>query len=71
MLLAYNGGFKRHSKVFVQILNRSKGSVSHWVTVSNVNCLHDKKMVYHSACDDNNVLKVKFVDIQMHRNSNN
>ena len=83
--LAYNGGFKRHSNLFVQSLNRSKGSGSHWVTVSNINCLNDEIMVYDSAFDDlpldeqiviselvgtdSNVLKVKFADIQMQRNS--
>ena len=50
--LAYNGGFKRHSNLFVQSFNRSKGSGSHWVTVSNINCLIDEIMVYDSAFDD-------------------
>ena len=31
--LAYNGDFKRHSNLFVQSFNRSKGSGSHLVTV--------------------------------------
>ena len=83
--LAYNGGFKRHSNLFAQSFNRSKGSGSHWVTVSNINCLNDEIMVYDSAFDDlpldeqiviselvgtdSNVLKVKFADIQLQRNS--
>ena len=79
--LAYDGGFKRHSNLFVQIFNRSKGAGSHRVTLSNINCKHVEVMVYDSAFEalsldeqivvetDSNILKVKFADIQMQRNS--
>ena len=46
--LAYDGGFKRHSNLFVQIFNRSKQAGStHWVTLSNINCVHDEVMMYN------------------------
>ena len=45
--LAYSGGFKRHSNLFVQSFNRSKGSGTHWVTVSNINCLNDEITIQH------------------------
>ena len=41
--------FSRPRKHFI---NRSKGSGTHWVTVSNINCLNDEIMVYDSAFDD-------------------
>ena len=35
--------FQRHDKLFIQIINRSPGAGgSHWLTVSNINCMEDE-----------------------------
>ena len=69
--------FQRHDKLFIQIINRSPAAGgSHWLTVSNINCLQDEVCVYNLPFDDlphveelvvasltqvnSNMLKVKF-----------
>lgn len=82
--LAHQLDFQKHSKLFIQIINRTGGKGSHWLTVSNINCLHNEIGIYDSAFEDlpnmelavvaslveisESMLKVKFVDIQMQRN---
>ena len=79
--------FERHVKLFIQIINRSPGAGgSHWLTVSNINCLQDEVCVYDSSFDDlphveelvvaslvqanSNKLKVKFPKVAMQVNGN-
>ena len=79
--------FERHDKLFIQIINRSPGAGgSHWLTVSNINCLQDEVCVYDSSFDDlphveelvvaslvqaNSIkLKVKFPKVAMQVNGN-
>ena len=51
--LVYQLDFERHSKLFIQIINRSpQDGGSHWLTVSNINCLENTIKVYDSAYDD-------------------
>ena len=51
--LAVQLDIERHQKLFIQIINRSphtKGT--HWLTVSNINCMEDEVGIYDSAFDD-------------------
>ena len=54
-LCGRNRSFKRHSDLFIQIINRSPtGKGSHWITVSNLKALDLSKdiVVYDSAYTD-------------------
>ena len=54
-LCGRNRSFKRHSDLFIQIINRSPtGKGSHWITVSNLKALDLSKdiVVYDSAYED-------------------
>jgi len=50
--LAHQLDFQRHEKLFIQIINRNPGTGTHWLTVSNINCLENEIAVYDSAFDD-------------------
>ena len=51
--LAHQLDFGRHSRLFIQIINRSPNDGgSHWLTVSNINCLENTVKVYDSAYGD-------------------
>ena len=48
--LAYQLDFEKRSKLFIQINNRSPSDGgSHWLTVSNINCMEKTVKVYDSA----------------------
>ena len=51
--LAHQPDFDRHKKLFIQIINRSPiDGGSHWLTVSNINCMENTIKIYDSAyCD--------------------
>ena len=85
--LAVQLDFERHQKLFIQIINRSphtKGT--HWLTVSNINCMEDEVGIYDSAFDDlphneqlvvaslvkteKKILKAKFSNVYMQTNGN-
>ena len=45
--------FRKHRKQFIQIINRSlTDGGSHWLTVSNINCIENTIKIYDSAYDD-------------------
>ena len=51
--LAHQLDFERHSRLFIQVINRSPNDGgSHWLTVSNINCLENTVKVYDSAYGD-------------------
>ena len=79
--------FERHDNLFIQIINIGPGAGwSHWLTVSNINCLQDEVCVYDSPFDDlphveelvvtslvqanSNKLKVNFPKVAMQVNGN-
>ena len=79
--------FKRHQKLFIQIINRSPDTKgTHWLTVSNINCMEEEVSIYDSAFDDlphneqlvvaslvkteKEILKVKFSNVHMQTNGN-
>ena len=85
--LAVQLDFQRHEKLFIQIINRSPNTKgTHWLTVSNINCMEDEVGVYDTAFDDlphieqlvvaslvkteQKVLKVKFSNVYMQTNGN-
>ena len=79
--------FECHQKLFIQIMNRSPHTKStHWLTVSNINCMEDEIGIYDSAFDDlphneqlvaaslvkmeKKILKAKFSNVYMQTNGN-
>jgi len=83
--LAHQLDFQRHEKLFIQVINRSPSDGgSHWLTVSNINCLQNTVKVYDSAyCDlpheeemliaslvktEAKSLKVQFANVAMQTN---
>ena len=50
LLVGHQLDFERHSRLFIQIINRSPNDGgSHWLTISNINCLENMVKVYDSA----------------------
>ena len=50
LLVGHQLDFERHSRLFIQIINRSPNDGgSHWLTISNINCLENTVKVYDSA----------------------
>ena len=93
--LAIQLDFQRHEKLFIQIINRSPIQIinmspntkgTHWLTVSNINCMEDEVGVYDTAFDnlphieqlvvaslvkkEKKILKVKFSNVYMQTNGN-
>ena len=79
--------FERHQKLFSQIINRNPDTKgTHWLTVSNINCMEDEAGIYDSAYDDlphneqlvvaslvkteKKILRAKFSNVYMQTNGN-